>query len=166
MNNSHGFTMIEVLVAVVILSVGILGMAGLQGVALKQTANSQFYSQATKLAHDMAERMRANRATVLESADSYKVDPATQLTAPSVDCTTVTCTGQQLAAHDRYQWWLAVRALPSGNASVTVNMAARTADIRVLWDNERTGATGTNCPKPDEWDRKVDMTCLKLSVNL
>lgn len=55
-----GFTLIEVLITVVILSIGLLGMAGIQIQGLRGTTGSAVRSQATILANDIAERIRMN----------------------------------------------------------------------------------------------------------
>jgi len=57
---SHGFTLIEILIAVVILSIGLLGMAGIQIKGLRGTSSSSQRSQAALLANDIAERIHAN----------------------------------------------------------------------------------------------------------
>lgn len=57
---ADGFTLIEVLVAIVVLATGLLGLAGLQVWGVRNTNNAYLRSQATLLANDMAERMRAN----------------------------------------------------------------------------------------------------------
>ncbi len=59
-----GFTLIEILIAVVILSIGLLGMAGIQLKGLRGTTNSTLRSQATVFANDIAERAHANLAGV------------------------------------------------------------------------------------------------------
>jgi len=60
-NQSNGFTLIEVLITVVILSIGLLGMAGIQIQGLRGTTSSTVRSQATILANDIAERIRMNQ---------------------------------------------------------------------------------------------------------
>jgi type IV pilus assembly protein PilV len=60
MKTGAGFTLIEVLVAMVVLTVGLLGLAGLQATSLKNSQNAYYRSVATQLAYDMADRMRAN----------------------------------------------------------------------------------------------------------
>jgi len=60
----HGLTMLEILVTIVVVSVGLLGIAGLQIAGLKGTRNSDYRTQATILANDMAERIRANMVAV------------------------------------------------------------------------------------------------------
>lgn len=63
-----GFTLIEVLVAVLLLSIGLLGLASLQTWGLKLTGNAMYRSQATLFANDMVERIRANAAGTASGA--------------------------------------------------------------------------------------------------
>jgi type IV pilus assembly protein PilV len=165
MNKAHrncaGFSMIEVLVAVVILAVGILGVAGLQGTSLRNTHSAHLRSQATSIAQDMIERMRVNRDTALANANNYAVALGTAVAAPPVNCAVADCTNAQLAAFDRSQWVQAINTLPSGNGSVTINPVTRSATVIVMWDNDRTGAAGTNCGG----DPQVDLTCIVLTAN-
>jgi type IV pilus assembly protein PilV len=67
-----GMTLIEALVALLVLSIGLLGVAGLQWEALRSNHGAHLRSQATILAHDIADRMRANRTDALDGA--YIVD--------------------------------------------------------------------------------------------
>ena len=72
-----GFSMVEVLVAVLILAVGLLGVAGVQMRSLQQTTNAQVRTQVTLVAQDMAERMRLNQAvpdnaTIVEFRDQLR----------------------------------------------------------------------------------------------
>ena len=64
MKTNTGFTLIEVLIAMLVLAVGLLGLAGLQATSLKNNQSAYNRSQATQLAYDMADRMRANVAGV------------------------------------------------------------------------------------------------------
>ena len=60
MNKNTGFTLIEVLIAMLVLAVGLLGLAGLQATSLKNNQSAYNRSQATQLAYDIADRMRSN----------------------------------------------------------------------------------------------------------
>lgn len=62
-----GMTLIEVLVALVVISVGLLGVAALQMVSLRNSQGSFLRTQATALADDIIDRMRANRTAALDS---------------------------------------------------------------------------------------------------
>lgn len=60
LRSNRGFSMIELLVAVLVLAIGLLGVAGVQLLSMQQTSNSNMRSQATLAAQDVAERVRAN----------------------------------------------------------------------------------------------------------
>jgi type IV pilus assembly protein PilV len=62
----RGFTLVEALVALLVLSIGLLGVAGLQLSSLRANTSSAYRSQATFLAYDIADRMRANRQAALK----------------------------------------------------------------------------------------------------
>jgi type IV pilus assembly protein PilV len=110
----HGFTLLEVLIAVVILSVGLLGLAALQATSLKSNHASLTRSQIAILSYDMVDRMRANRPAML--LGDYNLPASTQNT----DCTTTTgCTPADMADHDYFEWsTLIARALPGGQGVV------------------------------------------------
>lgn len=116
-NKQAGMSLLEVLVATVVLSAGLLGLAGLQIAGMKTTHNSYQMQQATWLVQGLLERMRANKAEVFRmdatpAAASAYLLPAPPNTAPVTavahcdeavekDCSVDTdCTGQQMAIYD------------------------------------------------------------------
>ncbi len=119
---SKGFTLVEVLVTVVIFSVGLLGLAGLQATGIKLNHSSLIRSQANLLAYDIIDCMRVNRSNVADYAVAVSADP------PSSPTT--------LADSDLALWLgnLAA-ALPSGDGSVTLN--GNRATVLVQWDDAR-----------------------------
>jgi len=66
--HARGFTLTEALVALVVLSIGLLGVAALQLTSLRSNQSSAMRSQATFLAYDIVDRMRANRAAAANGA--------------------------------------------------------------------------------------------------
>lgn len=148
-----GFTILEVLIAVIILSVGILGLAGLQAVALRNNHSAFLRSQATMLAYDISDRMRANLTET--QADGYDLAAATQ----NVNCVGTTgCTEAQMAPHDIFEWNSAVaNALPNGQAVVCYDTSPEDGTtaaahactgaapgfgvytIKIWWSDDRTG---------------------------
>jgi type IV pilus assembly protein PilV len=131
----YGFTLLEVLIALVVLSVGLLGLAALQGVGLRSTHGANLIWQASLLAYDMADRIRANPA---ESAyDAYQ----TQCPDPVPD--------SPLVAADLAEWACAVEALlPRGRGRIT---GARTGavtryTITIEWQDAQIGDAG------EPWD--------------
>lgn len=142
MNKYTGFTLIEVLIAMLVLGVGLLGLAGLQATGLRNSQSAYNRSQATELAYDLADKMRANVAgvatytTILPGAATAQADCLTVSTA---------CTTGVMAQNDLYEWNLAVTtALPSGVGTITV--AAGVYTITISWDDNRDGAVDANDP--------------------
>lgn len=109
--------MLEVLVAVLIMSFGLLGLAGLQLNNIKNNQNSSVRSIATQQAYDMADRMRANRAGF--EAGNYNQQQGTSKPA----CfTSVGCTPQEMAQADVFMWSeLNAAALPAGKGYICVD---------------------------------------------
>jgi type IV pilus assembly protein PilV len=65
MNRTKGFTLIEVLVALVVVAMGLIGMAGIQGAAVKYTKSAEGRNHAVQLAYDIQDRIRTSRATLV-----------------------------------------------------------------------------------------------------
>lgn len=119
-NRNRGFTFIELLVAVLVLGIGLVGVAGLQSIALGMNHGSYLRSQATLLAHDVADRMRANSVAVRNG--SYDMG-ASGSASQDTNCeSAVGCGVGALAGHDLYEWTQRVQAvLPSGQGVVCVD---------------------------------------------
>jgi type IV pilus assembly protein PilV len=124
----RGLSMIEVLVAIVILSLGLLGMAGLQAAGLRTSQSAFYRAQAAQFANDMAERMRAN----LGQATNYALTLAA--TAPS-------CGG--VCAADINDWLAKLRTLPAGDGAIDIDTVNETVTITVQWDDSRGGGGAT-----------------------
>lgn len=113
-----GAGLIEVLVAVLILAIGLLGLGGLQTQSMKQNRESYYRTQLTLIAADMVDRMRANRTIALTS-DNYKFALTDTPPASANKCETSECSGAELALHDFKQWRDQIEtALPGGRGSV------------------------------------------------
>jgi type IV pilus assembly protein PilV len=106
-----GFTLIEVLVTVVVVSIGLLGLAGLQINGIRANVSSEARSKATLLASDIIERMRANPLGVANN-DYANID-TTAIgcgTAPAPFCsntsstTAASCTPTEMASFDAWVW--------------------------------------------------------------
>lgn len=122
-----GSTLVEVLITVLVLSVGLLGMATMQFDGIKRNMDSSFRSQAVNLAYDMSDRIRVNRTGALSAGNGYVI--ALGAAAPA---------GATKAAQD-IQAWLANLAneLPSGDGSIT--RAGNEYTVTVCWDESRDG---------------------------
>lgn len=128
--NPRGMSLVEVLVTVFVLSVGLLGVASLQGVAKKTNHQAYQRTLATHLVDGIIERIRANpraAANYHTGTANYLGGKATAPAEPSPTCTTGACTTAQLAAHDLWEWERAVdgATVTSGGASVGGLMSPR-----------------------------------------
>lgn len=144
-----GFTLIEVMVAVFVLAVGILGMAGMQAVSVRESQNSIFRSQADILAADMADRLRANRADAADPLSTNYETDGTAVVSGVCQGTTANCDEVAMASYDIAQWQtqIANSSLPSGVGTITRNAGTSEYTILVFWDEDRDGAvvTGAGC---------------------
>ncbi len=149
--HASGFTLIEVLVSVLVLSIGLLGLASLQATSLRYNNDSSAQTQAAYLASDMADRMRAN----LSEAANYPGTPA----AADLSCYSSGCSPSAMAGNDIAEWNTALDTLPAGKGTITA-VAGGLYKITVMWDENRTGATGTNCDPND----KTDLRCVSITT--
>ncbi len=100
LRNQSGFNLIEIMVAALILSVGLLSMAGLQVASLRSVQNATQKQQAAFIVHELLERMRSNRQAALDG--NYTAAVSCASTAPQ-DCSgSATCSPAQVAAYDLY----------------------------------------------------------------
>jgi type IV pilus assembly protein PilV len=144
---ARGFTLVEVLVSLVILGLGLLGIAKLM--LLSSHANDSAYlrSQATALAYEILDDMRANRQEAI-TVGTYNTAAAVPAVAPANLCVGLgSCTTPtQVALYDLYQWGLHLNAnsgvappgaLPNGQGVVTTATVASqtTVTIIVSWDD-------------------------------
>ncbi|MGE0114195.1 MAG: type IV pilus modification protein PilV [Steroidobacteraceae bacterium] len=124
-NKQFGVGMVEVLVALVVMSVGMLGIASLYVTTLQAKTTSLSRMKAVNLAYDMADRIRANPT----GGAAYELAISTVPTTPSPTCKTSNCDSTQMAAADLYQWDALIRSnvtgLP-GNVSRSITRTPRT----------------------------------------
>jgi len=139
-NRKHqkGTSLIEILVTILIVSFGLLGVAGVISNGLKGAHGSQARSQAGMLAADIIDRMRANRA----AAES---DPGGAGSPYNLALADATPTGTTVPMQDLIAWRNALAAtLPAGNGAVNVDTATKKVTISVRWDDSRaTGGSST-----------------------
>ena len=102
-NNSQqrGFSLLEVLIAVLVLSIGLLGLASMQVANLKTIHNSSQKQQATILLNDLAARVRNN--FIGAQAGNYVTSMTSCSIAPSNTCRSASCSPSELATLDLYQ---------------------------------------------------------------
>lgn len=129
-----GFTMVEVLVSLLILGVGLMGLAGLQAHALRNNYNAYLRSQATFSVYEIIDRMRANRDYAV---DSQGYDTAFGQSVSGGTCSSL-CSPQAISNADRAQWLAMIARLPGGEGSVDVD-GNGLATVSVRWFDRRDG---------------------------
>jgi len=108
-----GFSLLEVLIAVVILSVGLLGLAGMQVTSLQYVTSSLQRTQATSLAYDILDRIRANPNGV------YTTGLGDAASGYSGDCLTKDCSATEMSTFDLSEWKTSIEdLLPRGQGAV------------------------------------------------
>ncbi len=114
---SQGFSLIEVLVTLTVVSIGLLGLAGLQTSTQQHSRNAYYHTQTTIISQDMSERMRANSVALL-AKNYHLVTPLR-----SAGCNTnAGCSPQQMANNDSYEWAEIIKnQLPQGRGVVCID---------------------------------------------
>jgi type IV pilus assembly protein PilV len=115
--DQQGTSLLEVLIAIVVVALGLLGFAGLQVASLKSSNTAYYRSQATMLAYDVIDRMRVNRKAAVTDG-LYNINYGQAGTGDVTDWRTNV-----------------VNSLPGGNAKILVNSANGSAEIYMKWDD-------------------------------
>ncbi len=149
-SRQRGFSLIEVLVAVLIVGVGILGVAGLQVVSLQQNRSALLRAEALQIGNDILDRMRANPLTDYAPVDLDDAPPE------ATNCVTDSCDRSEMAEYDIAQWKCSVNSsddsdvpydicvsfgiagsLPDGAASISKSNGVH--EVTVEWAGDRAG---------------------------
>ena len=157
-----GFSMIEALVALLVLSLGLLALAGFQVRVLVDSVGASNQNVAVQLAGDMADRIRANPAAGNRYVTGWSA-AASSKPVPSCERADAACTAAELAAHDLWSWKRAIAAaLPGGVADVRVNAAAGAMlFLHIAWDEP--AVLDPITPDPS-WQCPTGKACLEVAV--
>lgn len=133
----QGFTLVEAMVSLVVLSVGMIGIAALYSQGLSAGRTAQYRTQAVNLTADMADRIRSNRLGLGAYAGlplNFNCDPAG---GGGFDCTPA-----QMASHELFTWNQQVQQiLPNGQWQIQFNAGALPPSytLTLLWDEVSQG---------------------------
>lgn len=147
-HDQKGSSLLEVMVTLMILSVGLMGLAMLQLKGMQFNTNAYFRSQASLSAGDIIERMRINPGASNEYAAAWPTS------APSPACNTTTkCSSSELAAHDLWVWSQALTNPATGLPGATALIAAASSNpavgkftITISWSEQ-----GSAIITPPSW---------------
>ena len=171
-----GVSLIEVLISIVIASIGLLALVGTTVSSARYTKMSQYRATATQLASDLGERMRANKVGF--ASYDMQTDFAGQAALPAVPgtvCNTfaTTCTAAQRAAFDLQSWQVLVRdQLPEGSAFIVVQNVQVAADVWLVWRDPAVAnaddapTTNLECPAALSVAAQADVRCSYFRINL
>lgn len=170
-HQQQGFSLLEILVSIIILSFGILGAVGLQAASLQANRDSRLQSAGVRFAYEMGELLRANHQTALKTTTAenpYLIDikgsthVSTPLTCGLPATNSPACTTKQIAERDLNDWLTRIAAeLPGSRAVICFdnkpydsaglpqwdcNGLGNSLSIKLGWTraNTLTGATGTD----------------------
>jgi type IV pilus assembly protein PilV len=166
----RGATLLEAMISLLVMSVGLLGMAALQLTAMRENAGALRHSQATWLAYDMADRMRANldhnpSTAAGDRANHYDgvavpVAASGDEEAGEPSCGVGdNCDFAAMATFDEMKWGEGVAQLPGGAGTVTKIDAVGRYRVRVMWDE----GDNPGCPT-DPVDARTEKTCVEITV--
>ena len=134
----RGTSLLEVLISVLIMAVGLLGIAAMQATALRNSQGSTERSQAVVQSYAIIDAMRANRERAL--AGDYNTGGAWMCAVPA---------GGTLANNDRARWLTSLRTTIANNVadasicgSIQCTAATSICVVGVRWDESRSGSTG------------------------
>ena len=135
----NGFSMLEVLVALIVISLGLLGIAGMQAAAINSTSIARSRSLGAIAAESMAAAMHANTAYwgVLNASGSWSVSASgvisgTPALSQAVNCSAsgTTCSAANVAGYDAAQWGNGtISALPGGSGQIACNPATSATPV-------------------------------------
>jgi type IV pilus assembly protein PilV len=176
----RGFSLIEVLVSMFIVSLGILALSGLMQASSRYGKTSELRSTATLLANDLADHIRANPVGASQASYNltagYLAVPTITVPSPTTCTQASPCSANQLAAVDVYNWLTRVNAtLPGGDAFVEYHAPGAAAvgpkgsvDVWVAWTDPTPGAERqtTECAANLNVSSNPSVRCIYLQVGL
>lgn len=142
----HGITLIESLVAIVVMALGILGILGVQMRTLTDTQAGVRRAQAIRLIEDLGERLQ-NNPDALGNLSAYTATPTA-----SDDCASSACAPDKLATYDIKQWRASVtNALPGSQAIVFIPQGGpRQLGVLIGWSENTYNQNGQSLTDPDK----------------
>jgi len=138
-----GFTLLEVLISLIVLAIGLLGLAGIQAINIKDNLTAYNRSQATQFSYDITDRMRTNKIVIDNYLTSFM---ASGVAVAQAGCTVVGgCSAAQMAQNDLFEWNSTLNSLIPSSRNI-ISKSGDTYTITLSWDENRDG-DNTNDPE-------------------
>jgi type IV pilus assembly protein PilV len=153
---SSGFTLLEVMIAMLILAIGLLGMASLMVTSLQNNQGAYARSQATVLAYDIVERMRANRPQAEASGSPYSLTSGTPA-ENAKDCQQNACSPAEIAGWDMTQWWTDLQTTIPGATATVTQISGRSYEINLTWKESALARSTNNTPDTLTYKLRADL---------
>ena len=161
----NGFTLIEVMVSIVLLTISLLGLAALQSSSTKFDHQAYLRSQSVMLAGDMIDRMRSNSSAA--TSGHYTVSPTP--TSYTTDCSLLasSCSPEELSTYDLIKWNnLNSVSLPSGVGQIRYTRVA-TFIVGVYWiEQEDEKQVRAGYLNPCDGSFNEELHCFQMEVQL
>jgi type IV pilus assembly protein PilV len=143
-----GFSLLEVLISILILSFGILGMVGLQASSLQISREARLQASAVRFAEEMAELMRSNKNEALKPSNAYLISfsETTDTNSDTANCgypgKSACGTSEDIAKRDRYEWIERLnQELPDARVEICQDSTPYDADGLPQWACSGSGGT-------------------------
>jgi type IV pilus assembly protein PilV len=172
LSTQRGAGMIEVVVALVILAIGLLGVLSMQSIGLGSNQRAIFTTEATFIASDMAERILASNSP---NGAYNGMSSAAGLSGCGAACNTLQADSDALINAFTFNNANDLNnnnnvSLPGGQGTINLFAAPNTYDIDISWDEQRTGTVAVRCPNAvprvlDPVGNFANQTCFRLRVD-
>jgi len=128
MKQYAGFTLLEILVALAVLAIGLLGAAGIMLNSTRMASSSYLEAAAQQYAYEITDKMRVNQTAV--QAGSYALASGASASY-STDCSQQACTATTMAQYDLAQWQKEIATLPNGSGSIATTASGSVTNVTV-----------------------------------
>jgi type IV pilus assembly protein PilV len=153
-----GLGMIESLIALLVISIGLLGIAALQITSMQQTASAHWHSQAVWYSYEMTDRISANTGNPINLANFNLYDGIDTDNGYSMDCVTNACNAGQMVTADAEDWSDMISSLPGGRG-VIASTGPNTLQISVMWEDN---SGESNCINGEP--ANADQSCYTVTI--
>ena len=172
-NRQKGVSMVEIVVTMVIVSIGLLGVASLQANTLKYLKAANSRSEASQAVYEMADRMRANNLALKDKSGSdpqyyvyqtaYSGTIANLPTVPAC-AVPISCSPEEVADKDVAEWLRNLGTRMNGGAGYITRNATGVYDIYVMWKEVNFTELDPSCPNGSPPSPGAGVRCLKTRI--